>query len=56
MWQTTAYLTWWQSEWAFLRAEWQHESTSLVTEGREHANRLVAQVVWAIGPHKHEAY
>jgi hypothetical protein len=56
VWQTTAYLTWWQSEWALLRAEWQHESTSLVTAGREHANRLVAQVVWAIGPHKHEAY
>ncbi len=49
-------LTWWQSEWVFLRAEWQRsnqpESPGIVN----HANRFVLQAVWAIGPHKHELF
>lgn len=47
MWAVTPHITWWQSEWAFLRAQWQH---------RENDNQFQVQVVWAVGPHKHETY
>jgi len=45
-------LTLWQSEWVFLRAQyqWQKVATAPVT------NQLAFQAVWAIGPHKHETY
>jgi len=45
-------LTMWQSEWIFLRAQyqWQRVATATAT------NQLALQVVWAIGPHKHETY
>ncbi|MGH7529246.1 MAG: hypothetical protein ACREMN_02595, partial [Gemmatimonadales bacterium] len=46
-------LTWWQSEWVYLRAEFARRLTPAVGEGR---NRLLFQAVWAIGPHKHETY
>jgi hypothetical protein len=44
-------LTWWQSEWVFLRAEWRH----LRVAGAG-TNQLALQAVWSIGPHKHETY
>jgi hypothetical protein len=44
-------LTWWQSEWVFLRAEWRY----LQTAGSG-TNQLAIQLVWSIGPHKHETY
>jgi hypothetical protein len=44
-------LTWWQSEWVFLRAEWRH----LQVAGNG-TNQLAFQAVWSIGPHKHETY
>jgi cell division protein FtsB len=56
VWQTAAYLTWWQSEWVFGRAEWQHESVPGLQGTRDHADRLVVQLIWSVGPHKHEAY
>jgi hypothetical protein len=56
VWQTDAYVTWWQSEWVFARAEWQHESAPGLGSARVHADRLVVQLVWSIGPHKHETY
>jgi len=56
-------LTWWQSEWVYLRAEWQHTSTPLATlgtvtrvvapGGNAIDNHFLLQAVWAIGPHKH---
>lgn len=46
-------LTWWQSEWVFLRAEFTRRLTPVAGPGR---NQLVLQAVWAIGPHKHETY
>lgn len=55
-WQTGAYLTWWQSEWVFVRAEWQHLSNALRGGTRQRGDRLVVQVVWSAGPHKHESY
>ncbi|HEX9821486.1 MAG TPA: hypothetical protein VGD07_17940 [Methylomirabilota bacterium] len=51
--QVVPSLTWWQSEWVFLRAEFNHRLTPVAGGSR---NRLVLQAVWAIGPHKHETY
>jgi hypothetical protein len=45
-------LTWWQSEWVFLRAEFTRRLTPIDAD----RNRLLLQAVWAIGPHKHETY
>jgi hypothetical protein len=46
-------LTWWQSEWVYLRAQYAHS----LTEGFLAASKqLVLQAVWSIGPHKHETY
>ena len=44
-------LTWWQSEWVFLRAEWRH-----LRAAGAGTNQLALQAVWSIGPHKHETY
>jgi hypothetical protein len=44
-------LTWWQSEWVYLRAQWLYRRLDRVT-----TNQLALQAVWAIGPHKHETY
>jgi len=49
-------LTWWQSEWVYLRAELQHHSIGLYPELPAVKNRFLIQAVWAIGPHKHETY
>ena len=45
-------LTMWQSEWVFLRAQyqWQRVATATAT------HQIALQAVWAIGPHKHETY
>ena len=45
-------LTMWQSEWVFLRAQyqWQKVFTTAPT------HQIALQAVWAIGPHKHETY
>jgi hypothetical protein len=45
-------LTLWESEWVFLRAQWQWQKI----EGLNSTNQLALQAVWAIGPHKHETY
>jgi len=55
-WAAVPHITWWQSEWIFLRAEWQHCSVPTIAGVREASDRLVLQVVWSIGPHKHETY
>jgi len=45
-------LTLWQSEWVFLRAQYQWQRVA-----NAQANHQIAlQAVWAIGPHKHETY
>jgi hypothetical protein len=45
-------LTLWQSEWVFLRGQyrWEKVANAIAT------NQFALQVVWAIGPHKHETY
>lgn len=55
-WAVVPQLTWWQSEWVFLRAEWQHTSLPVVGDNRDTKDLFVIQVVWSIGPHKHWNY
>jgi hypothetical protein len=51
-WRLTPSLTWWQSEFVYLRLEGEHRDSDL--EGSH--NQLSLQAVWAMGPHKHETY
>jgi hypothetical protein len=51
-WQITPALTWWESEFVYLRLEGQHHHDELT--GNE--DRLLLQAVFAMGPHKHETY
>ena len=44
-------LTFWQSEFVRLHAEWRH-----TREVTGNTNVVALQAVWAIGPHKHETY
>jgi hypothetical protein len=51
-WRVTPAVTWWQSEFVYLRLQGEHRHGELA--GTQ--NLLTAQVVWAMGPHKHETY
>ena len=51
-WAVVPTLTWWQSEFVYLRLEGRHLEGSAVSS----TNQLRAQVVFAMGPHKHETY
>jgi hypothetical protein len=51
-WRITPSITWWESEFVFLRLEGEHRKSDL--EGKR--NMLSLQAVWAMGPHKHETY
>lgn len=51
-WRITPVVTWWQSEFVYLRLQGRHRRT---LSGRS-SNDLTFQVVWAMGPHKHETY
>jgi len=51
-WRLTPSLTWWQSEFVYLRLQGEHHDSQL--EGTR--NFLTLQAVWAMGPHKHETY
>ena len=51
-WRLTPSVTWWESEFVFLRLEGEHRHTDL--DGSH--NMLTLQAVWAMGPHKHETY
>jgi hypothetical protein len=45
-------ITWWQSEWLYLRLQYNH----LKHEGESTHRSVLLQLVWAVGPHKHETY
>jgi outer membrane murein-binding lipoprotein Lpp len=45
-------LTLWQSEWVFLRAQYQWRRVANTPADHQ----IALQAVWAIGPHKHETY
>jgi hypothetical protein len=51
-WRVTPVITWWQSEFVYLRLQGEHRNRDL--EGDQ--NLLTVQAVWAVGPHKHETY
>jgi hypothetical protein len=51
-WRLTPSVTWWQSEFVYLRLEGEHRRSDL--DGSR--NMLSLQAVWAMGPHKHETY
>ena len=51
-WRATAVATWWQSEFVYLRL--QAFRNHLDSTGS--LDNLTLQVVWAMGPHKHETY
>ena len=51
-WRITPSLTWWQSEFVYLRVEGEHRDSEL--DGTQ--NLLTLQAVFAMGPHKHETY
>jgi hypothetical protein len=55
------YITFWQSEFVYLRLEYQHgERIPYVafdeTPARRTDNRVLFQIDFAAGPHKHEKY
>jgi hypothetical protein len=51
-WQITPTLTWWQSEFVYLRLEAQRRHDPVT--GND--DRLLLQAVFSMGPHKHETY
>lgn len=51
-WAVTPSLTFWQSEFVFLRAQWTHHRDLAGAA----TDRFGIQVVWSIGPHKHELF
>jgi len=54
LWGVSPYVEWWQSEWALLRVQYSHNSRQL--EDPESENKFFFQIVWSLGPHKHEKY
>jgi hypothetical protein len=51
-WAVVPTLTWWESEFVYLRLEGRHGRSDMAGE----KNEVQLQVVWAMGPHKHETY
>jgi len=51
-WAIVPSVTWWQSEFVYLRLEGLHADSDLAGE----RNQVNLQVVWSFGPHKHETY
>ncbi len=52
-WKISPYLTFWQSEFVFLRFEFSHLEAH---NFNEKDNRFTMQLNWSVGPHKHERY
>jgi len=51
-WAVTPTVTWWQSESVYLRLEARHENGDQM----DSRSQIGLQIVWALGPHKHETY
>jgi hypothetical protein len=56
LWAIVPHVTVWQTEWVFIRGEWQHLSRPSIDGNRSSENLFAVQVVWSLGPHKHETY
>ncbi len=50
--QLVSNVTWWQSEWVYLRLQYNF----VKPEDADGSHTVLLQTVWAMGPHKHEAY
>jgi hypothetical protein len=57
-WQVIPTLTFWQSEFVYLRLQWTHHHGNFTgaLPYTVTTDRLGLQVVWAMGPHKHELF
>jgi len=53
LYQIVPYVTWWQSHWVKLRLEYNYLYNKQIDESD---NQLRLQIVWAVGPHKHDRY
>lgn len=53
LWQMVPYITFWQSEYVYLRLQWNHLEGKNIDEKDD---RIFLQINWALGPHKHEKY
>lgn len=51
--QVVPYITWWQSHWVRMRLQYSYMNGNVLPES---ANTLRLQMVWAVGPHKHDRY
>jgi hypothetical protein len=51
--QIVPYATWWQSHWVKFRLQYSFLNGNTVPEA---LNTIRLQIVWAIGPHKHDRY
>ena len=51
-WDLGPLVTFWQSEWVRLRAQYDFVNKNF----EESENRAFLQFTWSLGPHKHEAY
>ena len=51
--QIVPYITWWQSHWVKLRLQYSYLNGNTMPEA---INTLRLQIVWAVGPHKHDRY
>lgn len=63
VWDFTINLDFWQSEFVFTRLQYQYNSREFrlpgdfgILENIPNDHSIIIQVVWAMGPHKHEAY
>lgn len=51
-WEVSPTLTFWQSEFVYLRAQFTHRRDAAALD----SERFTLQAVWAMGPHKHELF
>ncbi len=56
IWAIVPQITYWQSEWVFLRGELGVESIPGPDGDRETKSMFGIQIVWSLGPHKHANY
>jgi len=53
LYQVVPYVTWWQSHWVKVRLEYNHLYDKKISETDK---QIKLQIVWAVGPHKHDRY
>ncbi len=56
VWAVVPQLTYWQSEWVFVRGELGVQSVPDPDGSRDLESRFGIQIVWSLGPHKHANY